>query len=45
MLEEWVCPRGHKVSGADLEDLWCPDCGEDVVVFRRAPAGKEADSE
>ncbi len=37
---EWRCPSGHVVPGAEVFDMWCPECGDDVIALR-APDNKE----
>jgi hypothetical protein len=38
-VAEWLCPSGHVVPGATEFDMWCPECGDDVIAIR--PSGKE----
>ena len=38
-MAEWLCPQGHAVPGASEFDMWCPECGDDVIAIR--PTSKE----
>lgn len=29
----WHCPAGHPISAADRFDMWCEDCGGDVIAI------------
>lgn len=40
-VAEWRCQSGHVVPGAADFDMWCPECGTDVIAFAPAPDNEE----
>lgn len=32
-MSDWRCPEGHPITAANRHDMWCDQCGGDVIAI------------